>query len=112
MYRVIVLYEAEPDTESYAEHAALCEAVPNSVFRHGKIFGGPMGEPAHKYYAEWEFADKDAFKAATPSRVCPSTIRADGAARLMSASSATASPAPTAGPSIAATIGLRQSTML
>ena len=67
MYRVIVLYEAEPDTESYAEHAALCETVPNSVFRHGKIFGGPMGEPAHKYYAEWEFADKDAFKAATHS---------------------------------------------
>ena len=67
MYRVIVLYEEEPDGESYAEHAVLCEAVPNGVFRHGKIFGGPMGEPAHKYYAEWEFADKDAFKAATQS---------------------------------------------
>ena len=26
-----------------------------------------MGEPAHKYYAEWEFADKDAFKGATQS---------------------------------------------
>ena len=67
MYRVIVLYEAEPDTESYAEHAALCAAVPNGVFRHGKIFGGPMGEPAHKYYAEWEFADRNAFDTATKS---------------------------------------------
>ena len=37
---------------------------------------------------------------------------ADGAAMLMSASNATASPAPTAGPSIAATIGLLQLTML
>jgi len=67
MYRVIVLYEQEPDADSYAEHVAVCEAVPSGVFRHGKIFGGPMGDPAHKYYAEWEFADKDAFKAATHS---------------------------------------------
>ena len=50
--------------------------------------------------------------AATPSLVWPSTILADGAAMLMSASNATASPAPTAGPSIAATIGLLQLTML
>jgi hypothetical protein len=67
MYRVIVLYEQEPDAASYAEHAEVCGRVPGSVFRHGKIFGGPMGEPAHKYYAEWEFPDKDAFKAATQS---------------------------------------------
>ena len=67
MYRVIVLYEEEPDGESYAEHAAVCAAVPNGVFRHGKIFGGPMGEPAHKYYAEWEFADRNAFDTATKS---------------------------------------------
>ena len=26
-----------------------------------------MGEPAHAYYAEWEFADKDAFKSGTRS---------------------------------------------
>jgi heme-degrading monooxygenase HmoA len=26
-----------------------------------------MGEPAHAYYAEWEFADEDAFKAGTRS---------------------------------------------
>ena len=67
MYRVIVLYEQEPDGDSYAEHVVVCEAVPNGVFRHGKIFGGPMGDPTHAYYAEWEFADKDAFKAAVQS---------------------------------------------
>jgi hypothetical protein len=67
MHRVIVLYEQEPDAESYAEHVEVCRRVPSSVFRHGKVFGSPMGEPAHAYYAEWEFPDADAFKAATRS---------------------------------------------
>jgi hypothetical protein len=67
MYRVIVLYEQEPDQDSYAEHVEVCKQVPNSVFRHGKVTGAPMGEPAHAYYAEWEFADQNAFKAGTRS---------------------------------------------
>ena len=67
MYRVIVLYEQEPDQDSYAEHVEVCKKVPNSVFRHGKVTGAPMGEPAHAYYAEWEFADEDAFKSGTRS---------------------------------------------
>ena len=67
MYRIIVQYEHEPDADSYAEHAEVCRRVPNSVFRHGKVFGSPRGEPAHAYYAEWEFADEDAFKTATRS---------------------------------------------
>jgi hypothetical protein len=67
MHRVVVLYEQEPDAAQYAEHAALCEAVPNGVFRHGRITGAPMGEPRHRYYAEWEFADKDAFDRAVRS---------------------------------------------
>jgi hypothetical protein len=67
MYRVIVLYEQEPDAQAYAEHAELCRSVPNGVFRHGKVFGAPMGEAAHAYYAEWEFADEAAFKGATRS---------------------------------------------
>jgi hypothetical protein len=67
MYRVIVLYDEKPDGEAYAEHAELCSAVPDAVFRHGPVTGSPMGEPAHAYYAEWEFADADAFKAATRS---------------------------------------------
>ena len=67
MHRVIVLYEQEPDQDSYAEHVEVCKKVPNSVFRHGKVTGAPMGEPAHAYYAEWEFADEDAFKSGTRS---------------------------------------------
>jgi hypothetical protein len=67
MYRVIVLYEQEPDADSYAEHVELCERVPNAVFRHGKITGAPMGEARHAYYAEWEFADEDAFRSGTRS---------------------------------------------
>ena len=46
--------------------------------------------------------------AATPSFVWPSTIRASGVAIEMSASRPTASPAPTAGPVIAETIGFGQ----
>ena len=56
MVRVVVLYDEEPDAQQYAEHAELCRRVPGGTFRHGKVFGAPMGEPAHRYYAEWEFA--------------------------------------------------------
>jgi hypothetical protein len=65
--RVFVLYDEEPDADAYAEHAELCRRVPGGTFRHGKVFGAPGGEPAHRYYAEWEFPDMDAFKAATRS---------------------------------------------
>ena len=64
MIRVFVLYEQEPDPARYEEHAALCRQVPGSTFRHGKVFGAPMGDPRFPYYAEWEFADMEAFKAA------------------------------------------------
>ena len=67
MFRVVVLYEGEPDADAYAQHAEVCRRVPNSVFRHGKVFGAPMGEAAHNYYAEWEFADRNAFDTATKS---------------------------------------------
>jgi uncharacterized protein (TIGR02118 family) len=64
MIRVFVVYEAEPDTEQYEQHADLCDRVPGATFRHGKVFGAPMGEPKYRYYAEWEFPDMAAFKAA------------------------------------------------
>jgi hypothetical protein len=67
MYRVIVLYEQEPDADAYAEHAELCKQVPSSVFRHGRVTGAPMSDAKHAYYAEWEFADEDAFTNATRS---------------------------------------------
>ena len=67
MYRVVISYEQEPDSGEYAEHVEVCKRVPNSVFRHGKVTGSPMGEPKHAYFAEWEFADEDAFTTATRS---------------------------------------------
>ena len=67
MIRVVVLYGEEPDSQQYADHAEMCRRVEGGTFRHGKVFGAPTGEPAHAYYAEWEFADRDAFKAAASS---------------------------------------------
>jgi hypothetical protein len=64
MIRAFVLYEGEPEEERYREHAELCRRVPGGTFRHGKVFGAPVGEPTFRYYAEWEFPDRDAFKAA------------------------------------------------
>lgn len=64
MIRVFVVYEAAPDPERYKQHAELCRKVEGGTFRHGKVFGAPMGEPRFRYYAEWEFADMDAFKSA------------------------------------------------
>lgn len=64
MIRAFVVYEAEPDAERYREHVALCRRVPGATFRHGRVFGAPAGEPPFRYYAEWEFPDMEAFKAA------------------------------------------------
>ncbi|MBA2568437.1 MAG: hypothetical protein H0V11_03725 [Actinobacteria bacterium] len=64
MIRVFVVYESEPDPERYAQHVKLCSQVPGSTFRHGRVFGAPMGEPRYRYYAEWEFAGMDTFKTA------------------------------------------------
>lgn len=75
MIRVFVLYDEAPDPESYAEHAEVCRRVPGGTFRHGTVFGAPMGEPAHGYFAEWEFADMEAFKAATSSEEFMATGR-------------------------------------
>ena len=75
MVRAFVLYEAEPDPDRYEEHAELCRKVPGSTFRHGRVFGAPMGEPKFKYYAEWEFPDMDAFKAASRTEQFAATGR-------------------------------------
>ncbi len=64
MVRAFVVYEAEPEPGRFERHAELCRRVPGATFRHGRVFGAPTGEPRFKYYAEWEFADRDAFKAA------------------------------------------------
>jgi hypothetical protein len=64
MVRVFVVYEQEPDPGRFEQHAELCRRVPGGTFRHGRVFGAPVGEPRFKYYAEWEFADMDAFRTA------------------------------------------------
>ena len=76
MIRVLVLYEQEPDHDRYQSHAALCEMVPGGAFRHGRIFAAPMGhDPAYRYYAEWEFPDRDAFEAAARTEEFAATGR-------------------------------------
>jgi hypothetical protein len=65
MVRAIVLYDEEPDAERYAQHVELCRQVPGATFRHGRVFGAPMGDPAYRYYAEFEWPDMDGFKAAS-----------------------------------------------
>jgi hypothetical protein len=64
MVRAFVLYEQEPDPERFERHAELCRKVEGSEFRHGRVFGAPGGQLGFRYYAEWEFPDMDAFKAA------------------------------------------------
>ena len=67
MVRAIVLYDETPDPDRYEAHADLCRKVPGSTFRHGRVFGAPMGDPAHRYYAEFEWPDMDAFRAGVSS---------------------------------------------
>jgi len=66
MVRAVIQFEREPEPERYARHLEeFTAAVECDAFRHGKPFGSPIGEPAFAYYAEFEWADKDSFKAAT-----------------------------------------------
>ena len=68
MVRATILYEREPDPESYARHLEeFVGKVECRAFRHGKAFGAPVGEPAFAYYAEFEWDDRDGFKAAARS---------------------------------------------
>jgi hypothetical protein len=67
LVRAIVLYDEEPELARYEQHADLCRNVPGAEFRHGRVFGAPMGEPKYRYYAEWEWRDMDSFKSAARS---------------------------------------------
>ena len=74
MVRAVVLYAEEPNAERYARHAELCRRVVGATFRHGRVFGAPGGEPRYRYYAEWEFPDRDAFKAAARTPEFAATV--------------------------------------
>jgi hypothetical protein len=67
MVRATVLYDDAPDPERYARHVELCQKVAGATFRHGRVFGAPMGDPKYRYYAEWEFPDMETFKTAARS---------------------------------------------
>lgn len=67
MIRAVALYEEAPDPERYARHIEVCKRVPGATFRHGEVFGAPTGEPRYRYYAEFEFTNREAFKAAAGS---------------------------------------------
>jgi hypothetical protein len=63
--RVFVLYEQAPDEARYAEHVELNRReVPGATIRHGPIVGSATGEPDLAYYFEYEFADREAWRAA------------------------------------------------
>jgi hypothetical protein len=64
--RVFVLYDSVPDPERYARHVELCNRVPAQAFRHGQVTRTLFGQPV-AYYAEFEFADQDSFRAASAS---------------------------------------------
>jgi hypothetical protein len=62
--RVFVLYSELPDPERYEQHVELSrQQAPGAVLRHGRVLGG-MPEADAAYYFEYEFPDRDAWKAA------------------------------------------------
>ena len=68
MVRAVIQYEGEPEAERYARHVEeFVTKVDCRAFRHGKAFGAPFGAPACVYYAEFEWDDMEAFKAAARS---------------------------------------------
>ena len=68
MVKAIVLYEQEPDAERYAQHVErFGAAVPGATFRHGKIFGAPVGDKRYAYYAEFDWGDMESFHEGTRS---------------------------------------------
>ena len=65
MIRVFVLYPEAPDPERYAEHVELCRReAPGATIRHGRVLGSPAGKADLAYYFEFEFPDRDAWRAA------------------------------------------------
>lgn len=64
MIRVFVLYSDQPDPERYEQHVELSQReVPGAEIRHGRVLGG-MPDPDAAYFFEYEFPDRDAWKAA------------------------------------------------
>jgi hypothetical protein len=63
--RVFVLYEQAPEQEAYEEHVELNRReVPSATIRHGRVLGSAQGDSDVAYYFEYEFPDRDTWKAA------------------------------------------------
>ena len=68
MIRALVLFDGAPEPDRYRQHLdEFGKKVACDAFRQGRIFGSPFGEPKFHHYAEFEWADMDAFKAAANS---------------------------------------------
>jgi len=62
--RVFVLYSDQPDPERYEQHVEFSRReVAGAEIRHGRVLGG-MPDPDAAYFFEYEFPDRDAWKAA------------------------------------------------
>jgi hypothetical protein len=62
--RVFVLYSEQPDPDRYEQHVELSRRqVPGAEIRHGRVLGG-IPDPDAAYFSEYEFPDRDAWKAA------------------------------------------------
>jgi hypothetical protein len=65
MIRVFVLYEQAPAQEAYEQHVELSRReVPSSTIRHGRVLGSAQGDSDVAYYFEYEFPDRESWKAA------------------------------------------------
>ena len=65
MIRVFVLYPEAPDPQRYEQHVEVSRReVPAATIRHGRILGTAEGESDIAYYFEYEFPDRDTWKAA------------------------------------------------
>jgi hypothetical protein len=68
VFRLVVQFERAPDPERYRQHLDdFVSKVSCKAFRQGPAIGSPFGEPVFKHYAEFEWADKEAFESATRS---------------------------------------------
>ena len=69
MVRVVVLYDEEPDPQRYEQHVELCRCGPGRRrSATGRSSARRWASRTHRYYAEWELPDQDAFKAAARQR--------------------------------------------
>jgi len=63
--RVFVLYPGAPDPERFEQHVERNpREVPTATIRHGRILGTPQGESDIAHYFEYEFPDRETWKAA------------------------------------------------